>query len=292
MTAKNPPYEFWPGPLEGVCREEFIRTANALQLVDRWMTPFLRISEAVAAPKALRLFLDPYLRSGVPVYAQIMGVDPVKLAETARRLVDLGVAGINLNCGCPSRRVVNGGAGGGMLKTPDLLRKVCAEIKTAIAPVEFSLKCRAGFAECEVATFLPPLIADGTIDKLFFHCRTVVEQYRMIPDAAERFRLAASLRNQVPLILNGDLDDSPQLEKLLISCSAQGAMFARSWMRDPYLLRRLAGQSAPDAESGRERFFAELVKQAPARGELLEVARMLWGVESEKFRALLTQFDR
>lgn len=293
MTMKNRQYEFWPGPLEGVCRREFIRAADSLQLVEKWMTPFLRVSEAAVPLKNIREFLAPYSESGVPVYAQIMGVDPLKLAETARRLLDCQVAGINLNCGCPSRRVVNGGAGGGMLKTPDLLRKACAEIKAAIAPKEFSLKCRAGFADFhEVEHFLPPLIADGTIDKFFFHCRTVAEQYAPVPDSAKRFELAAQLRGKVPLILNGDLDDSAHSMALLLKCDAQGAMFARNWMRDPYLLRRLAGLPAPDAETGRERFFATLLAENPARGERLEVARMLWGANSEKFRLLLDFADK
>ena len=105
--------EVWPGPMEGVASAEFVRAVNSLNLVRRWMTPFLRLSAGVPGRRKVRNFLAPFLEGGVPVTAQLMGTDAQLISSSAETCLELGAAGINLNFGCPSRRVVNGGAGGG-----------------------------------------------------------------------------------------------------------------------------------------------------------------------------------
>ena len=106
-------FEVWPGPMEGVSRPEFVRAVNHLKLVKRWMTPFLRVTDTCYKEKKIKEFLQPYLESKLPVTAQVMGTNPEVLAELACRCLDCGAVGINLNCGCPSKRVISGGAGGG-----------------------------------------------------------------------------------------------------------------------------------------------------------------------------------
>ena len=105
--------EVWPGPMEGVSRPEFVRAVNHLKLVKRWMTPFLRVSDSCFKEKKVKEFLAPYLESQLPVTAQIMGTNSAVLAELALLCLDCGANDINLNCGCPSKRVYSGGAGGG-----------------------------------------------------------------------------------------------------------------------------------------------------------------------------------
>ena len=102
--------EFWPGPMEGVMTPALLRAAAELNLVQRWMTPFLRVT-GVPKRKHLEAFLAPFAGE-IPVTMQLMGTDPAAVAATAAAAAAIGVKAFNLNFGCPSRQVTSGGAGG------------------------------------------------------------------------------------------------------------------------------------------------------------------------------------
>ena len=127
-------YEVWPGPMEGVAQEAFVRTANELRLIERWMTPFCRLSCALPHTGKLRSFLAPFAAGNLPVTVQLMGVDPELIAAAAAIFADLGAAGINLNFGCPSNRVTAGNAGGGAWKHPDDILRICAACRKVLPP--------------------------------------------------------------------------------------------------------------------------------------------------------------
>ena len=283
--------EFWPGPMEGLSKSGFIKSVNALQLVRRWMTPFLRVSETPVSAKEIRKYVAPFAASGLPVVLQLMGHSPEKLAATAKNALGCGVAGINLNCGCPSKRVVRKTSGGGSLSDIENLRDIINFVKDSIGDLALSIKIRSGIDDYrEMEEFLPRLLADGAVDKIFFHCRTVKEAYEPIADPESRFKLAGVLAGTTPLVINGDLDDSPRSFELIKISGAIGAMFARNWMRDPFLLRRLEKETAPEVEDGRKLFFANLQKNDLPTGNQIEIARMMWGEKSENFRVLLKNF--
>lgn len=285
-------FEYWPGPMEGISHPGFVRCVNKLHLTRRWMTPFLRISGNVPSSGKIRKFLAPFMESEVPVVCQLMGTDPAKLAETAAIAIDCKVAGINLNCGCPSKRVVKGGAGGGILGTPDLMREISEKIKSRIGETEFSLKIRSGWHDWhEMESFLPPLLADGCVDKLFFHYRTTDEAYLPVQEKESRFLTASQLCTGIPLVLNGDLSDDKTLLPLLKKCQAAGAMFARSWLRDPFMLCRLQNECDIPADQGREKFFSTLLTMPLSAGEKIEAAKMIWGINSVRFREMTVQIQ-
>ncbi len=246
-----------------------------------------RVWETVPPQKAIARFLKTFLASGKPVVLQLMGDDPALLAETAKRGIQLGAEGIDLNCGCPSKRVVRHHSGGAMLKEPAQIGEICRAVKEAVGDREFSLKFRSGSTDWrEIGEFLPGLAAEKCVDRFFYHCRTVAENYAAVANRRERFLAAAKMAGEIPIVLNGDLDDSAESFALLDECRAAGAMIARNWMRDPYLLRRCEKKDAPDAETGREEFFHVFCAKNPPTGAKLEIARMLWGIQSPQFRAL------
>ena len=67
--------------MEGVFTKVFIRSVNELELTDRWMTSFFRLSDTLPKMKICREFLGPYASSGLPVCAQLMGRDPELLKK-------------------------------------------------------------------------------------------------------------------------------------------------------------------------------------------------------------------
>ena len=280
--------EVWPGPMEGVASAAFVRAANALGLVPRWMTPFIRLSVAVPKRNRIKVFLSPFLEGGVPVTAQLMGTDAGLLARCAEVCLELGAVGIDLNFGCPSRRVVNGGAGGGALKDPGRAAELLASVGAALPGVPLSVKMRTGWRDVsEFGDLIGRLRSTGAAQKFFIHHRTVAEAYREVPDRMERFDRIAAGCEGVPFVLNGDIADAAEARELVKRTGAVGVMCARTWMRDPFLLRRIEKEDAPDPETGRELFHAELVRSGVAGGALIELAKLLFGADDPHFRKLI-----
>lgn len=277
-TLPDRPLEIWPGPMEGVSQEYFVQAANSLRLVERWMTPFYRVGGGCPARRRLQEFFAPFAAGGVPVYVQLMGTDAELIGAVAREFLAIGAAGINLNFGCPSRRVIAGGAGGGVLRAPDSMMALVNKVKNAIGSADLSVKLRAGFATwSEIDRLLPALAASGTISRCFLHYRTVSELYQPVSGREERFRRAAALLAPVPLIVNGDIASVVEGRQLAAAAGATGVMAARGWMRDPWLLRRFDDSNVPDPETGRRRFFTALTARNPSPGQTVELARLLWG---------------
>ncbi|MCQ2378289.1 MAG: tRNA-dihydrouridine synthase [Victivallaceae bacterium] len=291
MSMKTfPECEIWPGPMEGVARAAFVAAVAKLDLASRWMTPFLRVSAAAVPGKAVARFLAPFLATGRPATLQLMGDDPDKIAETAHAAETFGIAGITLTRGCPSRRVVRRRAGGAVLADVSMIGRIAQSVREKTGNLPFSVKIRSGRSNWrEIEDFLPELAASPAIDCIFYHCRTVEESYRAVPDRRERFRRCAELAGGKPLILNGDLGFDEETIAILGECRAAGAMFARNWMRDPFLLRRCENRTAPSPEAGRRIFFDEFRAAGAPRGAVLEIARMLWGKESAEFARALAE---
>ena len=285
-------FEVWPGPMEGVGRGEFVRAAVKLKLTACWMTPFIRISDNI--PSAGKLFrsIGAYLDSGMPVTVQLMGSSPELLARGAEIIAGhSAVSGINLNFGCPSSRVLKHGSGGAMLKNPGILGAFCRTVAENLPEKKISVKIRSGFFDAdECNEIIPALIGSGVVDKVFFHYRSVMENYSPKPLRLreERIRRAVELCGNIPLIANGDISSVSESEKLVAVTGAAGVMIARPWLRDPYLLNRFIDPDLPDAEEGRIQFFNKLQDSGISGGALIELAKLLWGSNSAEFKKLLT----
>ena len=288
MDADVNDIEVWPGPMEGVASAEFVRAANALGVVPRWMTPFIRLSSGVPGRRKTAAFLAPFLEGGVPVTAQLMGTDAALIARAAELCIELGAAGIDLNFGCPSRRVVNGGAGGGILRDPGRAAALLAAVGKALPGVPLSVKMRTGFVKFEeFGNIFSRLRDTGAARKFFIHYRTVKELYRDVPFRNARFDRIAGIASGTPLILNGDISSDSEAREIVGRTRCAGVMCARTWMRDPFLLRRIEGKSVPDPASGRELFYAELLRAGVGGGARIELAKLLFGAADPHFLELV-----
>lgn len=283
-----PSVEVWPGPMEGVSRSEFVRAVNHLKLVKRWMTPFLRVTDTCYKEKKIKEFLSPYLESKLPVTAQIMGTNPEVLAELACRCLDSGAVGINLNCGCPSKRVISGGAGGGALRNPDNMLKITQTIRKSVGDaIPFSIKMRTGFSDPgEIQSLLVRLI-DAGVDCFFIHYRTVQEQYLPSPGRVERLQTAVAAAGNIPVIVNGDINAVEDGRSLAKKTGASGIMIARAFMHDPWLLNRFEDEKTPDPQTGRKMFFDTLESFGVSGGNRLELGKMIFGANSPEFKEML-----
>jgi tRNA-dihydrouridine synthase len=283
------PFEIWPGPMEGVGSAQFVKTVNHLKLVDKWMTPFLRISSTIPKLKLIEELINPFLSGNVPVTLQIMGNNPSMLEETAKLASKLPIVGINLNAGCPSKRVCSNGAGGGLWKNPTLIKELLLAIKNGAPNLEVSLKTRLGINNPEESyDILANLAQSNACDKYFIHYRTVNELYNPAPNREARLKKAVEILKNYPCIVNGNINSVEDGTKLLETTASSGIMCARFWVQDPWLLKRFdPNNNAPDSELGRKEFFQCFCSFNVPKGAKLEIAKMLWGVKSKEFTSLL-----
>jgi tRNA-dihydrouridine synthase C len=193
------------GLLDFVLRDVLTRVGG----IDRCVSEFIRITDQLL-PERVFTRIVPELHNGgrtgagVPVRAQLLGSDPVCLAENAARLASLGPHGIDLNFGCPANVVNRHGGGAALLKEPDTLHAIVAAVRRAVPThMPVSAKMRLGYDDDSRALDCALAIASGGADELAVHARTKTQAYRP-PAYWERI---ADIRAVVgiPVVANGEI---------------------------------------------------------------------------------------
>lgn len=181
-----------------------------------------------------------------PLGIQLFGDDPQRLAEAARRIeahADL----IDLNCGCPVRKVVGSGAGSALLRDPALIARIVAAVRQATTR-PLSIKIRSGWDEqnrnfTEIARLAQ---AEG-VDAITLHPRTRSQMF----GGRAAWQEIAALKEavSVPVIASGDIFTADDAYSVLTTTGCDGVMVARGGYGNPWLigqiLARLAGRQLP-----------------------------------------------
>lgn len=279
------PNRILPGPMEGITPGAFCRVFAAHGLARSWITPFIRISTGVPRRARLRERLDSFLETGLPTLVQIMGTNIERLAETAARLVEFPVAGIDLNCACPSPTVVRNGAGGRRLAEPSWIRDALLALRRACPKHGISVKLRSGLASPDEMVDILDAVREAAPDLIILHCRTVAEAYRPIPDRVARFRRARELVPDLPLIGSGDVFTTDAALELFREAQLDGVAPARGLLRNPWLLCDIenACRDLPSVQPpphARQRVLLDIARDvqrqgAGGRGFLIQLARHL-----------------
>lgn len=274
-----------------------IKAFNELRLIDVWMTPFIRITSNLPRIKHFQRFIEPFTSGNVPVIVQLMAVNTELAAQSARLLIEQpGVAGINLNFACPSRQVVRHGAGGAQLKNPNEMFRITEHIRREVPNTSLSVKLRCGFDDpSEITNWIGNFKGCGA-DFAVIHCRTVQEMYEPLPETERirRLKNASEAANGLPVIANGDIYTVGDANCYMASFPYAGLMSARGLFRDPALLQRLRGKTAPAPEDAGVALFNQVLELSRSdeelalrRSGLLETARMIWGSDTERFKEIL-----
>lgn len=281
-----------PAPMEGVMRPAVMEVCTTLELSPVWVTPFFRVSETVPKVKELKKFLAHFLPGTNRVILQIMGKDPIKLAETAARGLTAGAAGIDLNCGCPSLQVIRHGAGSAAMKNIENTAESLSAIRQAIGNGFLSVKTRLGFENIlEAETFLPLWESSGTVDMFTLHYRTTSEGYKAIPMREERLKNARKLIKNALVLGNGNISTLAEADELCNICNLNGTMIGRNFWRNPFMLK------APDLppEVGRKILWENLSKlpygeKHWGQGSAIEMASLILGSDSPEADRLKKSF--
>jgi hypothetical protein len=193
-----------------------------------------------------------------PLGVQLFGDDPQRLAEAARRVEEVADL-IDLNCGCPVRKVVGSGAGSALLREPAKIARIVAAVRRAtVRPL--TIKLRSGW-DAANRTYLEVArlaVAEG-VDAVTLHPRTRTQMFGGRADWGEIAALKAV--NPVPVIASGDLFTAADAVAVLAETRCDALMVARGGYGNPWLLRQILAR------------LQGLPEQQPTAAERLATAR-------------------
>jgi tRNA-dihydrouridine synthase C len=205
---------------------------------------FLRISKAAPGPRVFQRHVPELLQggrtpAGLPVQVQLLGGDPVKLAQAALVSIRAGARAVDLNFGCPARTVNRHDGGATLLQYPDRIREIVAAVRAAVPThLPVSAKMRLGWDHIDAIHVNAQRAAEGGASWITIHARTKSQGYR--PPAYWKPLGEVRARLQIPVVANGEIWTIDDLRRCRDVTGCQHFMLGRGALADPALGRKAA----------------------------------------------------
>jgi tRNA-dihydrouridine synthase B len=222
-------------PMAGVCNSAYRQTARAHGaglLVSEMVSSYGLHYENKKTLDFLRIHPSEH-----PLAVQIFGDDPHVMAEAARKVEAAGADIVDINMGCPARKIYKTGAGASLLRHPDLAGAVAAACVAAVS-VPVTVKIRAGFDDqTRTAVDVARRLESVGVAALAVHPRLASQEYRGEAD----HRVTAEVVHAVglPVWASGDVDSPAKARRVLDGTGAVGVMVARASLGDPWIFESL-----------------------------------------------------
>ena len=235
-------------PMAGITDRPFRRLARRFGAA-------LAVSEMVSARPELRDSRKSRLRldhagEERPVSVQIAGSEPAELADAARYNAGLGADIIDINMGCPAKKVCNRQAGSALLEDEALVARILAAVVDAVA-VPVTLKIRTGPDRGRRNAVRIARIAEAAgVQMLAVHGRTRACLFGGQAEYETIAEVKAAVR--IPVVANGDIQSGAEARRVLELTRADGIMIGRAAQGRPWLFRQIAhylatGEALPEA---------------------------------------------
>ena len=190
-----------------------------------------------------------------PLAIQLFGSEPHTMAEAARMVEAAGADLVDVNFGCPVRKVTKTGAGATLLDEPDRAAQIVAAISDAVdIPVSVKLRrgLRDGSRDCLV---VGPRLVEAGAASLTLHPRSARQMYTGTADHALTAELVSLV--DVPVVASGDIVSRAKAQSVLATTGAAAVMVGRGAQGNPWALREIV--DGDEREPSREEVVAELV---------------------------------
>ena len=172
-----------------------------------------------------------------PEIIQIAGYDPDMMADAARKNAAMGAEVIDINMGCPAKKVLKKAAGSALLRDPELVEQILRAVVSAV-DIPVTLKMRTGWSRNNRNGLLIARIAeDCGIAMLSVHGRT--RECRFLGDAEYDTIAAIKQHVQIPIIANGDISSPEKARYVLDYTGADGLMIGRAAQGRPWIFRQI-----------------------------------------------------
>ena len=188
-----------------------------------------------------------------PVSVQIAGHDPLLLAEAARYNVDHGAQIIDINMGCPAKKVCKVDAGSALLRDEALVGRICSAVAAAVS-VPVTLKIRTGWSRAERnGVRIARIAEDSGIAALAVHGRSREDRFEGMAEYETIAAIKQAVR--IPVIANGDIRTPEQARRVLAETAADALMIGRGAQGRPWIFREIThflatGERLPAPSAG------------------------------------------
>ncbi len=176
-----------------------------------------------------------------PIAVQIAGTEPQMMAEAALYNIDRGAQIIDINMGCPAKKVCNVWAGSALMRNETLALSIVDAVVQACAPrgVPVTLKMRTGWsAEYRNAVTLARAAEQAGVQMLTVHGRTREQGYKGVAEYDTVAAVKAAVR--VPVVANGDIDSPHKARQVLQATGCDALMIGRAAQGRPWIFREMA----------------------------------------------------
>ena len=231
-------------PIVGLAPMDGVTDAAMRFITKKYGGPDVIFTEFVSAEGiragAKRLMRDfMYDEIERPVVAQLFGKDPEAFYVATKKVVELGFDGVDVNMGCPARKVANRGEGAGLINTPDLALQIIKEVQRAAGEkIPVSIKTRIGYDKPVTEEWIKALLsAEPAVISL--HGRTLKQGYSGKADWGEIGKAAKLCRETETLLFgNGDIDSVEDGKKKIKKYGGDGFLIGRAAMGNPWVFNQ------------------------------------------------------
>jgi tRNA-dihydrouridine synthase B len=189
-----------------------------------------------------------YYEDEHPISAQLFGSNPATLADSARICQDAGFDLVDLNLGCPAKRVVACNGGSGLLRDLPRIREIFEEVRKAVS-IPFTVKFRMGWNDANIVCVeLAKMAEDCGLNAVALHARTREQGY----SGDARWEWIAAIKDAVtiPVIGNGDIRTPEDAAAMVEATGCDAVMIGRAAPANPWIFRQIAQYTASKQSTG------------------------------------------
>lgn len=170
-----------------------------------------------------------------PLGAQVFGADPEIVAQASRIIADSGADLIDINMGCPVKKVIKTGSGAILMKDPERVARIITSVKKAVS-IPVTVKIRSGWTHGSInAVEIARIAEDSGADAITVHARTADQGYSGLAD----WKIIAEVKKavKIPVIGNGDIWRPKDAERMLKETSCDAVMVGRGSLGNPWIFK-------------------------------------------------------